>query len=291
MAAVLDLPEGAAAREHGRLVHDDQQPVSTTWSAGPGEHDPDGLRSARCSRSWSGSMTGVLSAWRRGTVADHGQHQPRASPSTPSRRSGSALMLLILPVRRAPAPRQDARRVPVRPVLLGALGQDVVQHMAAAVAHARPDALRRVHADRALGDARDARRGLHPDRAGQGPARSGRSSAATPCGTRCCRSITLVALSLGYIVAGAILIETVFSWPGIGLLPSTRPFRTRDYPMLQGAFLVLTLRWSSSTSSPTSSTSSSTRGSRMSTDGRSEPGPRRGTPPRTPATGGGGSWL
>ena len=27
---------------------------------------------------------------------------------------------------------------------------------------------------------------------------------------------TLVALSLGYIVAGAILVETVFSWPGIG---------------------------------------------------------------------------
>jgi ABC-type dipeptide/oligopeptide/nickel transport system permease subunit len=32
--------------------------------------------------------------------------------------------------------------------------------------------------------------------------------------------ITLVALSLGYIVAGSILIETVFSWPGVGLLVS-----------------------------------------------------------------------
>ena len=28
--------------------------------------------------------------------------------------------------------------------------------------------------------------------------------------------VTLIALSLGYIVAGAILVETVFSWPGIG---------------------------------------------------------------------------
>ena len=28
--------------------------------------------------------------------------------------------------------------------------------------------------------------------------------------------VTLVALSLGYIVAGAILVETIFSWPGIG---------------------------------------------------------------------------
>ena len=51
---------------------------------------------------------------------------------------------------------------------------------------------------------------------------------------------TLIALSLGYIVAGSILVETVFSWPGIGQA-STRPSTERDYPMLQGAFLVLTL--------------------------------------------------
>src|SRR5438105_13968189 len=52
--------------------------------------------------------------------------------------------------------------------------------------------------------------------------------------------VTLVALSLGYIVAGAILVETVFSWPGIGLAVY-RPVSARDYPMLQGAFLILTL--------------------------------------------------
>jgi ABC-type dipeptide/oligopeptide/nickel transport system permease component len=51
---------------------------------------------------------------------------------------------------------------------------------------------------------------------------------------------TLVALSLGYIVAGAILIETVFSWPGIGRAVYEAVLQ-RDYPMLQGAFLVLTL--------------------------------------------------
>src|SRR5213080_3162673 len=51
---------------------------------------------------------------------------------------------------------------------------------------------------------------------------------------------TLVALSLGYIVAGAILIETVFSWPGIGR-GVYQAVIARDYPMLQGAFLVLTL--------------------------------------------------
>jgi ABC-type dipeptide/oligopeptide/nickel transport system permease component len=51
---------------------------------------------------------------------------------------------------------------------------------------------------------------------------------------------TLVALSLGYIVAGAILIETVFSWPGIGRAVYDAVL-SRDYPMLQGAFLVLTI--------------------------------------------------
>lgn len=52
--------------------------------------------------------------------------------------------------------------------------------------------------------------------------------------------ITLVALSLGYIVAGSILIETVFSWPGVGLLVS-RSVERRDWPVLQGAFLILTV--------------------------------------------------
>ncbi len=51
---------------------------------------------------------------------------------------------------------------------------------------------------------------------------------------------TLVALSLGYIVAGAILIETVFSWPGIGRAVYDAVLQ-RDYPMLQGAFLMLTV--------------------------------------------------
>jgi ABC-type dipeptide/oligopeptide/nickel transport system permease component len=51
---------------------------------------------------------------------------------------------------------------------------------------------------------------------------------------------TLIALSLGYIVAGAILVETVFSWPGIGRAVYDAVLQ-RDYPMLQGAFLLLTV--------------------------------------------------
>jgi peptide/nickel transport system permease protein len=51
---------------------------------------------------------------------------------------------------------------------------------------------------------------------------------------------TLVALSLGFIAGGSILIETVFSWPGIGLL-TYESLLERDYPMLQGAFLTLAM--------------------------------------------------
>jgi ABC-type dipeptide/oligopeptide/nickel transport system permease component len=51
---------------------------------------------------------------------------------------------------------------------------------------------------------------------------------------------TLVALSAGYLVAGAILVEAVFSYPGIGLV-TYDAVAERDYPVLQGAFLILTL--------------------------------------------------
>ena len=51
---------------------------------------------------------------------------------------------------------------------------------------------------------------------------------------------TLIFLSLGFIAAGSILIEAVFSYPGIGLLAYESVFQ-KDYPMLQGAFLIITV--------------------------------------------------
>jgi peptide/nickel transport system permease protein len=50
-------------------------------------------------------------------------------------------------------------------------------------------------------------------------------------------SVTLVALNLGFVVAGAITIETVFSIPGLGLL-TTEALEVPDFPLLQGTFLV-----------------------------------------------------
>ena len=52
--------------------------------------------------------------------------------------------------------------------------------------------------------------------------------------------VTLIALSLGSIVAGAIVVEDVFSYPGIGLA-TIDAIQHRDYPVLQGIFLLLTV--------------------------------------------------
>lgn len=50
--------------------------------------------------------------------------------------------------------------------------------------------------------------------------------------------VTLIALTLGATVSGAIQVETVFSWPGVGRLIYDAVAR-QDYPVLQGAFLLL----------------------------------------------------
>lgn len=51
---------------------------------------------------------------------------------------------------------------------------------------------------------------------------------------------TRFTLQLGSVVGGAVVVETVFSYPGLGLLIYDAAI-ARDYPLLQGAFLVLTV--------------------------------------------------
>ncbi|OLF14897.1 ABC transporter permease [Actinophytocola xanthii] len=51
-------------------------------------------------------------------------------------------------------------------------------------------------------------------------------------------TVTLVFLHLGFVIAGAVSVETVFSWPGLGLL-TYDALRVRDLPLLQGTFVVL----------------------------------------------------
>jgi peptide/nickel transport system permease protein len=49
--------------------------------------------------------------------------------------------------------------------------------------------------------------------------------------------VTLSAIYFGFVMGGIITIETIFSWPGLGLLEYDA-ITSKDFPMLQGAFLV-----------------------------------------------------
>jgi peptide/nickel transport system permease protein len=52
--------------------------------------------------------------------------------------------------------------------------------------------------------------------------------------------ITVIGLQLGGLLGGALLTETIFSWPGMGLW-TYRAILSRDYPIVQGAVLVSAL--------------------------------------------------
>jgi len=53
-------------------------------------------------------------------------------------------------------------------------------------------------------------------------------------------ALAVMGLQLGYLLGGSILVETVFSWPGTGLLLNNAIFQ-RDLPVLQGTILILAL--------------------------------------------------
>jgi len=52
--------------------------------------------------------------------------------------------------------------------------------------------------------------------------------------------ITVIGLQFGALLAGAIITETIFSWPGLGRL-TIEAIQTRDYPVVQGCVLVICL--------------------------------------------------
>ncbi|PWW05955.1 ABC transporter permease [Mangrovibacter plantisponsor] len=53
-------------------------------------------------------------------------------------------------------------------------------------------------------------------------------------------ALAVMGLQVGYLMGGSILVETVFSWPGTGMLLNTAIFQ-RDLPLLQGTIWVLAL--------------------------------------------------
>jgi peptide/nickel transport system permease protein len=52
--------------------------------------------------------------------------------------------------------------------------------------------------------------------------------------------VTVIGYNFGYALTGAILVETVFGWPGLGSLFITS-ITNRDYPVLQGIFLLVSV--------------------------------------------------
>ena len=55
--------------------------------------------------------------------------------------------------------------------------------------------------------------------------------------------ITAIALQLGSMLGGAIVTETVFAIPGIGML-MIQSIKARDYPTIQGAVVVIAIMFS-----------------------------------------------
>jgi peptide/nickel transport system permease protein len=54
--------------------------------------------------------------------------------------------------------------------------------------------------------------------------------------------ITIMSLQFGSLLAGAVITETIFSWPGIGRL-TIQAIQTRDYPLVQGCVLTIAVTY------------------------------------------------
>ncbi|NMB24917.1 MAG: ABC transporter permease, partial [Firmicutes bacterium] len=52
--------------------------------------------------------------------------------------------------------------------------------------------------------------------------------------------LTVLGIQFGYLLGGSVIVETIFSWPGIGRL-AVNSIMNRDLPVVQGTVLVFTL--------------------------------------------------
>jgi peptide/nickel transport system permease protein len=52
-------------------------------------------------------------------------------------------------------------------------------------------------------------------------------------------AVTQILLYFGFVISGALTVETVFSWPGLGLM-TENAIKYLDYPLLRGLFLLFT---------------------------------------------------
>ncbi|TIL44415.1 MAG: ABC transporter permease [Mesorhizobium sp.] len=183
-----------------------------------------------------GVMLGLYAGWRRGGAVDHvATGASLALYSTPSFWLGMLLVVIFstalgwLPGYGAYSPGAISGSVdwlldhlrhlvlPVSAVALGLVGQYVVVARAAMSDVVTEDYMVTARAKGLTG--------------GQMLMRHAFRNAMLPV-------VTLITLNLGYVVAGAITVEAVFAWPGIGGL-TVEALNARDYPVLQGIFLLL----------------------------------------------------
>ena len=54
--------------------------------------------------------------------------------------------------------------------------------------------------------------------------------------------VTVIGLQFGALLAGAIVTETIFSWPGLGRL-TVSAIDSRDYALVQGCLLAIGLTY------------------------------------------------
>jgi len=54
--------------------------------------------------------------------------------------------------------------------------------------------------------------------------------------------VTIVSLQFGGLLAGSLITETIFSWPGLGRM-TMQAIEMRDYPLVQGCVLVISLSY------------------------------------------------
>ncbi len=55
-------------------------------------------------------------------------------------------------------------------------------------------------------------------------------------------TVTIIGLSFGYMLGGAVITEVVFAWPGVGRYLVQAIF-ARDYPVIQGVILCIALSY------------------------------------------------
>jgi len=54
--------------------------------------------------------------------------------------------------------------------------------------------------------------------------------------------VTILGLQFGALLAGSVITETIFSWPGVGLL-LIESIQARDFPVVQGTVLLIALTY------------------------------------------------